>query len=282
MLKILLDAGHYGYYNRSPVVKEYWESKQMWKLHLLLKKHLKDDYEGVKVDTTRPEQTKDLAVTKRGELAKGYDAFFSLHSNASSSTKVDRVDVYYSYENLNNARVLADLLVRDIASCMGVSEGGAKTRKSDKGNWEYYGVLRGARASGCPLFYIIEHSFHTNEYAAKWLMSDSNLDKLAKVEAERIAGYLGAKKKSTQTNKEASTVNVELTVLRNGSKGEEVKTLQTMLSAKGYKGKNGKALTVDGDFGSNTDYAVKAFQKAKGLSVDGIVGKNTWDKLLKG
>lgn len=79
-----------------------------------------------------------------------------------------------------------------------------------------------------------------------------------------------------------STVSIELTVLQNGTRCEEVKTLQTLLNAKGYKGKNGKVLSVDGIFGSNTDYAVRAFQTAEKLSVDGIVGKNTWNKLLKG
>ena len=38
--------------------------------------------------------------------------------------------------------------------------------------------------------------------------------------------------------------------------------------------------TVDGDFGPNTEKAVRAFQKAKGLTQDGIVGKDTWSSLL--
>lgn len=79
-----------------------------------------------------------------------------------------------------------------------------------------------------------------------------------------------------------STVNVELPCLQNGSSGEVVKTLQTLLKAKGYKGKDGKALTIDGGFGANTEYAVKAFQRANGLPDDGVVGKNTWEKLLRG
>ena len=37
---------------------------------------------------------------------------------------------------------------------------------------------------------------------------------------------------------------------------------------------------VDGDFGVKTKAAVMAFQKAKGLVVDGIVGTKTWSKLL--
>lgn len=195
-IKIMLDAGHYGNYNQSPVCSQYWESKQMWTLHLLLKEYLEENYE-VKVDVTRVDQSKDLEVTKRGSLAKGYDLFISLHSNAASSQTVDRVEVYASYNNINNSHVLGKQLADAVAETMGVSGGYVKTRKSEKGNWEYYGVLRGAHNSGCPLYYLIEHSFHTNKGAAEWLISDDNLRKLAKVEAEVIAKYYGLKEKYT-------------------------------------------------------------------------------------
>lgn len=283
MPKIMLDAGHYGSRNQSPVYPQYYESKQMWKLHLLLKKYLENF--GFDVLLTRSNQAKDMRVTARGSLAKGCDLFLSLHSDASDSATVDRATVFYAYDDYNKASVLAKQIAHAVGLCMGVS-GTVKTRQGNNG--DYYGVMRGARSVGCPLYYIIEHSFHTCKASAEWLMSDSNLDKLAKAEAEVIAAYYGMKKETIKTeekettNKGASTVNIELTVLRKGSEGEEVKTLQRILNALGYKGKNGKALTVDGDFGTNSDFAVRAFQEAKGLSVDGIVGKNSWNKLLRG
>lgn len=64
--------------------------------------------------------------------------------------------------------------------------------------------------------------------------------------------------------------------VRKGSKGEYVRELQTMLAAKGYDlGKYG----IDGDFGSATLAAVKAFQADHGLTPDGIAGPLTWDAL---
>ena len=75
---------------------------------------------------------------------------------------------------------------------------------------------------------------------------------------------------------------IELSVLRKGSKGSEVFTVQSVLKAEGYKGDNGKVLALDKSFGGNTEYAVKSFQRDNGLAVDGIVGAKTWDKLLKG
>lgn len=77
-------------------------------------------------------------------------------------------------------------------------------------------------------------------------------------------------------------VEVLVDVLKKGSKGQEVFSVQSILKALGYKGENGKVLALDKSFGGNTEYAVKNFQKASGLKVDGIVGQATWDKLIKG
>ena len=62
-------------------------------------------------------------------------------------------------------------------------------------------------------------------------------------------------------------------MLRQGDTGAAVKTLQTRLDAWGA------TLVVDGDFGPDTLAAVKAFQAAHKLSVDGIVGPLTWAAL---
>ncbi|MCI8403853.1 MAG: hypothetical protein HFE49_03020 [Clostridia bacterium] len=59
----------------------------------------------------------------------------------------------------------------------------------------------------------------------------------------------------------------------------DVKAIQNKLNNLGYKGANGKSLDVDGIFGSNTDYAVRQYQRDNGLSVDGIVGDATWEKM---
>lgn len=73
-------------------------------------------------------------------------------------------------------------------------------------------------------------------------------------------------------------IMIELAELRKGNKGAQVKTVQRILKALGYSvGGTG----VDGDFGKNTEKAVKAFQADRGITADGIVGKNTWTKLLK-
>lgn len=81
--------------------------------------------------------------------------------------------------------------------------------------------------------------------------------------------------------KEVNTVDITMPVLQKGSRCAEVGTVQTLLNALGFKGANGRTLTVDHDFGKNCEYAVKNFQKAHGLGQDGIVGAKTWPALLK-
>ena len=62
--------------------------------------------------------------------------------------------------------------------------------------------------------------------------------------------------------------------LQKGATGEDVKKLQNYLNNSGY------GLTVDGVWGDKTDAAVRDYQTKNNLTVDGIVGKNTWASLL--
>ena len=62
--------------------------------------------------------------------------------------------------------------------------------------------------------------------------------------------------------------------LRQGDDGPAVQGLQVQLN------KNGSALVTDGVFGSATNAAVRSFQSAHGLTVDGISSPATWEALL--
>ena len=63
------------------------------------------------------------------------------------------------------------------------------------------------------------------------------------------------------------------TTIREGSRGEDMKRLQTLLNNEGY------SLDVDGIFVEKTQSAVRQYQRNQGLDVDGIVGANTWSAL---
>lgn len=75
-----------------------------------------------------------------------------------------------------------------------------------------------------------------------------------------------------------SSVDISLPTIRKGDSGNAVKILQAFLVAYEYNiGKYG----IDGEFGFDTESAVRQFQKKSGIEVDGIVGKDTWAELFK-
>ena len=90
------------------------------------------------------------------------------------------------------------------------------------------------------------------------------------VNSPSIIGY-GRPRYDLITGKITAT---DMPLVKKGSKGDAVKKLQEMLNAKGYK------LSIDGDFGPATDAAVRAYQKANHLEVDGEVGEKTWGSLF--
>lgn len=90
-------------------------------------------------------------------------------------------------------------------------------------------------------------------------------------EAEPSAPSVPAAAASDRKSGEASL----LPVLRRGSAGGHVRAVQALLN--GYGCDSG---AVDGIFGGGTAGAVKRFQRAAGLAADGIVGRDTWGKLL--
>lgn len=199
--KICLDAGHVGSkYNQSPVVKTYYESAMVWALHLKLKAQL--EARGFQVVTTRASIDTDLGVYERGTASKGCDVFISLHSNACGTESVDYPVVYRAYDNKNDVDTLALKLAKKVGELMGTAQAGRTATRKNSSGGEYYGVLRGARAVGTPYYMLIEHSFHTNTKATKWLSVDANLDKLAVAEADILAEFFGMES-STATEKTA-------------------------------------------------------------------------------
>jgi len=92
-----------------------------------------------------------------------------------------------------------------------------------------------------------------------------------------------AKVKSYLEGAESVREGVYMTSFDNvhkGVNGVDALTVQRLLFAQDYKGADGKVLKLDGDFGVNSEFALKEFQKARGLTVDGDCGPNTWAKLF--
>ncbi|HHU48103.1 MAG: SpoIID/LytB domain-containing protein [Caldicoprobacterales bacterium] len=89
-----------------------------------------------------------------------------------------------------------------------------------------------------------------------------------------VDGVVGPKTRaalnSGQLPDQGSSTDKITVTLRKGSKGSQVKILQRRLNELGFN-----CGAVDGSFGSKTLSAVRAFQKSRGLAVDGVVGPKT-------
>lgn len=112
------------------------------------------------------------------------------------------------------------------------------------------------------------------------MQTKSNRRKLAKrlavaaLSTAVTAGVFVAPANMAPTASASGRYNQSQHTLVEGDRGTDVMALQYMLSSRGFS--VGK---VDGVFGPATEKAVRRFQKAKGFTVDGIVGPVTWTKV---
>lgn len=81
--------------------------------------------------------------------------------------------------------------------------------------------------------------------------------------------------KRTTFQERITTYTMEFRNLKQGMTGEDVKALQILLNGRGYS-----CGTASGTYNAKTATAVKKYQKAKSLTVDGIAGKDTMTSLL--
>ena len=132
-----------------------------------------------------------------------------------------------------------------------------------------------------------EMGFHTNKTDVEKFIH--NADAIGKALAAGICEYF--RKTPAEPEKEpekkpakepvkttGGKVEVELSILKRNSINEQVKTVQRILYCMyGCPAE----LKIDGEFGPIVEKYVKKFQKDNGLTQDGVVGVDTWTKLLK-
>lgn len=108
----------------------------------------------------------------------------------------------------------------------------------------------------------IEFGFKASSASEKWHWFYVRGDDVPKAVLDFEAGLKPAKGKPAPVE---TPVTPKRPTLRLGSKGDDVKVVQAAIGA-----------FVDGDFGPKTQAAVMQFQRDHGLTVDGIVGPQTW------
>ena len=180
-----------------------------------------------------------------------YNAYGETFSSASG------LEVFYSPQNIkaSQSRNLAENLYAELIG--GTSQNGRGVKTLD------VGVLSNVNCVSS----LIEAGFMTNLREARLMINPLFQTEVGEEACHGVCNYLGVSYLSRD-----NLNNYPL--LRSGSQGNFVYLLQFILNEYGYN------LTVDGIFGSRTLNAVRDFQRNNSLSVDGLVGANTWRTLL--
>ena len=216
--------------------------------------------QGFSVYDVKPEDY-DISITERVRrinrqnltalVTFAYNAFGEDFNNTSG------VEVYYSPTNVDaeQSRVLANDVYQRIIQ--GTSQNGRGVKTLD------VGVLSSVN---CPST-LIEAGFMTNLREAQLMINPLFQIEVGEETCHGVCDFLGVSyiPRDNLSN---------YPLLRQGSNNNFVFLLQFILN------QNGANLNVDGIFGSQTLSAVRTFQQNNGLSVDGIVGPNTWKTLL--
>lgn len=204
--------------------------------------------------------------------SKKYDMIAEIHLNAGGGTGPE---VYYSKGN-SEGKKAAEKISAKIAAEFGLRNRGAKTKLKANGK-DYFAIIRDT----VPTAVLVETLFIDTD-DVYLVNTAAGQEKMGKAAADGIADALLLDQHSPQDKPEkeeikGGTCKVEIKVLKKGAKGSTVKAMQTLLIGYGYScGNSG----VDGSFGGATDKALRAYQKAKGLEVDGSCGPATWRSLL--
>lgn len=148
--------------------------------------------------------------------------------------------------------------------------------KCDRGEWKVYDSRAFHGAPGGDWIHV--------EISDRWADSAADVERIWN---EYLAGVAPAPKPATPVAKPEPVDEQPKFVrsVKRGSRGEQVKVVQQRLAELGYKNSSGtKPISVDGQFGKNTEQRVKDFQSDNSPAagpVDGWVGKVTWGVLFK-
>lgn len=276
MFKIAYGAGHNRYTpgRRIPGALDPNETRE-WLLNDRVARYFAEaaaQYEDVallRVDDPAGEAEVDLADRCRVANDWGADFFLSIHHNAFRGTPWDGGGIVaYSYPGSAKGAAYRDAIYD---AC--IAAGGLRGDRSAPKTTASFQVLRDTYAPAV----LMEYGFMDSRADAPVILTEEYAKLVAYATMAGIAKAAGLTQKQPETPAAGNTVDITLPVLAKGSDGYTVRVLQYLLTGYGYSLPNHGA---DGDFGGETEEAVKAFQRDNRLTVDGIVGIATWKGLL--
>ena len=272
--KIAYCAGHYigtaG--KRVPASLDKNETRE-WVLNDRIADHFAHaamEYDGVEIlRTDDPTGKTFIDIPERTAKANawGADLYLDMHHNAAGAIFSGGGVEAYSYPGSAEGKKYRNAIYEAV-----VAAGGLKGNRADPLQEKKYDTLRLTNMTAV----LIEYGYMNSRDDAPVILTDAYSKKVAYATMEGIAKVAGLKKKVVIEDKPVE-YGLSFRQLRLGSKGEDVRAIQFLLTGRNYSCGSAGA---DGDFGSGTDSAVRKYQNANGLVADGIVGKNTMASLL--
>lgn len=230
------------------------------------------EYEDVALlRTDDPTGKEDIPIKERTGKANawGADLYLDFHHNAGINLGSGGGVVAFCYPGS-----AAGAKYRDAIYAAVIAAGGLKGNRAQPLQEKKFDSLKYTKAPAV----LMEYGFMDSRTDAPVILTDAYAALVAYATMAGIAAVKGLKKKAAAPaadNKEVCIVEVKQ--LKKGDKGGQVKAMQLLLIGYGHScGSTG----ADGNFGGNTDSALRAFQKAKGLTADGLCGPRSWAKLL--
>lgn len=276
--KIAIDAGH-GINTAGKRVDKKLDANQTreWTLNDRVARYIAEaakQYEGV--ETLRVDDItgkKDVSLSARCKASNnwGADMYISCHHNAGIKLGSGGGIVAFSNKEGTKGAEYRDEIYK---AC--IAAGGLRGNRSDPTKAKGWYVIKHTKAPAV----LMEYGFMDSQTDVPFILQDKYSKLVGYATMEGIAKVAGLKKKAVPEDKpetKTEVCTVELKVLKKGAKGDQVKAMQILLIGRGYSCGN---FGPDSSFGAATDNAVRAFQKDKGLSVDGSCGPKTWAKLL--
>ncbi|MFP3356833.1 N-acetylmuramoyl-L-alanine amidase [Planococcus sp. SIMBA_143] len=200
--------------------------------------------------------------------AHGADLMIDVHSNASASRTATGAAAFYWY-NSTAGKKAADIFAKHIKA-NGLPTWSGGTYASQATGWSSFYMLK---YSKMPAVLTESFFFTTRSDLENYLLNPKVQKVLMKIHANIALEFFG--KKALDTALDSVVLPDGREVVKIGSRGADVKYAQIAL------GRHGFETDVDSIFGEDTDKKTKAFQKAKGLVDDGIIGAATWAELEK-
>lgn len=270
-LKLALDAGHgLSSYKGIPKALDKNQTKE-WtlndriadKLEVALKEYdvsiLRTDDTTGKVDVSLKDR-----YTRSNEF--GADVFISIHHNGGAlQTNSGGTVVYYA-----SSKAERKAQAQSLYDCL-IAQTGLVGNRSSKVIKKDFTVIAKTNAPS----FLIENGFMDSKKDAPIILTEEHADKTVVAIVNFLVKEFGLEKKEVKEKYQSKkTVDIAFHYMKKGDIGDQVKFLNHLLSLMGYD------VVVTREFDERTNKAVKEFQKSKGLSADGVVGKDTWSNLL--